>query len=109
MTLAGALCWLGVGLWLLTDAARARRFGPSTPSLTPGWSRTLRLLGTGLIIAAVVPLGRDLGAALAFATLLVLAMTVSSLAVVLFPLRPRWYAASLPVALLIALATGVWG
>jgi hypothetical protein len=109
MTLAGCLCWIGVGLWLLSDAARTRRLGSMAPSLTPSGSRALRLLGGTLILGAAVPLGRELGAALAVAALLVLAMTVSSLAVVLFPLRPRGYAASLPVALLIALATGIWG
>ena len=108
MTLAGCLCWLGVGLWLLSDAARARRLGPTAPSLTPSRSRALRLLGSLLVLGAAVPLGRDLGAALTVAALLVLAMTVLSLAV-LFPLRPRGYAASLPVALPIAIATGIWG
>jgi hypothetical protein len=108
MTLAGCLCWLGVGLWLLSDAARARRLGPTAPSLTPSRSRALRLLGSMLVLGAAVPLGRDLGAALTVAALLVLAMTVLSLAVVLFPLRPRGYVASLPVALLIAIATRIW-
>jgi hypothetical protein len=109
LTLAGCLCWLGVGLWLLSDAARARRLGPTAPRLTPAGSRALRLLGGMLVLGAAVPLGRDLGAALAVAALLVLAMTVLSLAVVLFPLRPREYAASLPMALLLAIATGIWG
>jgi hypothetical protein len=109
MILAGCLCWLGVGLWLLSDARRTRRLGPTAPSLTPSWSRALRLLGGMLVLGAAGPLGRDLGAALAVAALLVLAMTVLSLAVVLFPLRPRGYAASLPVALLVAMATGLWG
>jgi hypothetical protein len=109
MTLAGCLCWLGIGLWLLSDAARARRLGLTAPRLTPPGSLALRLLGSVLVLGAAVPLGRELGAALAVAVLLVLAMTVSSVAVVLFPLRPRGYAASLPVALLIAVATGFWG
>jgi hypothetical protein len=107
ITLASALCWLGVGLWLLADAARMRRLAALRRPAAA--ARALRISGGVLILAAVVPLVRDLGAPLGVAAMLVLAMTVLSLAVVVFPLRPRWYAATLPVALVIALASVICG
>jgi hypothetical protein len=107
MTQASALCWLGVGLWLLADSRRLHRL--AALQLSPPSAGALRGAGCLLVLGASVPLVQALGAPLAVAALLVLAMAVLSLAVVLFPLRPRWYALSLPVALVIALATGVWG
>jgi hypothetical protein len=107
MTLASALCWLGVGLWLLADAARVRRL--AALSLTAAPASALRISGGVLLLGAVVPLERELGAPLAVVALLVIAMAALSLAAVMFPLRPRWYVATLPAALVIALATAVWG
>jgi len=112
--MAAALCWLGVGLWLLAHPPRAARALPASApaalarlrALTPARARALRLLGIALLLAASLPLSRELGAALAGVGLIVLAMTALSLAVILFPLRPRLYAASLPVALLAAAAAG---
>jgi hypothetical protein len=102
LTLAAALCWLGAGLWLLADGARLRRL--AAVPLTRAGALGLRLSGGGLVLGAGVALERELGAALATVALLVLTMAALSLAVLLFPLRPRWYAASLPMALAFTLA-----
>ena len=106
MTHALALCWLGIGLWLLADATRANRVAPVP--VTPTRARLLRTAGGLLIAAAAAPLARELGIALGLTALLVLAMAALSVAVVLFPVRPRWYAASLPLALLLALVSLPW-
>jgi hypothetical protein len=113
MTAAAASCWLGVGLWLLADSARALRLRPplvaAAFALTRGWVRALRGAGGALVLGAGLQLIRELGLALAAPALLVLAMAVLSLAVLIYPLRPRWYAASLPLALAVAIVSGVWG
>jgi hypothetical protein len=102
LTLALASCWLGVGLWLLADEARLRRL--SAVSLSRAGALALRLSGGGLVLGAGIALERTLGGALATPALLVLTMAALSLAVLMFPLWPRWYAASLPMALALALA-----
>lgn len=106
VTYAVACCWLAVGLWLLADAGRGRRVVPI--ALAVGARRALRAGGLLLVAAAAVPLVRELGPALALTALLLVLMAALSVAVLCFPLRPRWYALSLPLALLLALATGPW-
>ena len=106
VTHAVACSWLAVGLWLLADAGRLRRVVPM--ALGGGGRRGLHAVALGLLVAGALPLVREQGTALALTSLLLLVMAALSVAVLCFPLRPRWYALSLPVALLLALATGPW-
>ena len=108
MLMAAALCWLGVGLWLLAHPARAARALPRSVLVTAP-ARAVRCIGIALLLAAGLPLARELGAGLGAVGLLALWMTALSVAVILFPLSPRGYAASLPLALFVALAAGALG
>jgi hypothetical protein len=99
---AVALCWLGIGLWVLANGARrARVTGRAAGSAGALGARLLSLV---LVGAAGAPLVSGLGIGFGGVALLLLAMSAASLAVVSFSLWPRAYAASLPVAALVAIA-----
>jgi uncharacterized protein DUF3325 len=103
MALSFSLCWLATGLWVLADTRRAQRVGMKIDGPR---SRLLRGLGCALLVGALLPLLQREGVALGGVTLLLVLMAVLSLAVLLFPLRPRWYLASL--ALTGAVAVSAW-
>ncbi|MEY4547684.1 MAG: hypothetical protein RL685_3879 [Pseudomonadota bacterium] len=96
MLLSLSLCWLGTGAWLLADTRRLQRLWPLEPSSQR--SSSLRALGLALLLLAAAPLVRREGLALGSVALLLVLMTTLSLAVLLFPLRPRWYAVTLALA-----------
>jgi hypothetical protein len=103
-----ALTWLATGMILLADDGRRRALGDWR------WPRqsdkALRLVALGLAWAAARALGPALPAALVLPALALLAMVTFSTAVLLWPLAPRGYAASLPLsALALALAPLVAG
>jgi hypothetical protein len=106
MLLSLSLCWLGTGAWLFADPRSGQRLRPLQPlwllrpllQPSPRRSLGLRALGLALLLPAAAPLVRQEGLALGSVTLLLILMTTLSLAVLLFPLRPRWYAASLALA-----------
>lgn len=106
MLLSLSLCWLGTGAWLFADPRRVQRVWPPPAIFQPSPRRSLllRALGLALLILAATPLVRQQGLALGGVALLLVLMTTLSIAVLLFPLRPRWYAASL--ALAVALGVG---
>ena len=106
MTLSFSLCWLATGLWVLADARRAQRAGLQVDGLR---ARLLRGLGCALLAGAVLPLLRSEGAALGSVALLVELMAALSLAVLVFPLRPRWYVASLALSSLVAVSSWASG
>ena len=99
--LALSSSWLGVGLWLLADARRAQRVAPLR--LTAVHSGLLRGLGAAVLLWCLVPLSRDQGGALGAVAWLLSVATALSVAVLTFPLRPRWYAASIGLAAATAL------
>jgi hypothetical protein len=100
MTLSFSLCWLAIGLWVLAEPRRARRAGLSVDGRR---ARLLRCLAGALLAGAALPLLQQ-GAALGSVALLLLLTAVLSLAVLAFPLRPRWYLASLALASLVAVS-----
>lgn len=106
MTLCFSLCWLATGLWLLADPRRAQRAGLEVDERR---SRLSRCLACPLLAGAALPLLQREGAALGSVVLLVVLMAVLSLAVLAFPLRPRWYLASLALSSLVALSAWVIG
>jgi hypothetical protein len=101
MTLSFSLCWLATGLWVLADARRAQRAGVSVGGSR---SRLLRGLACALLASAALPLLQQEGAALGSVALLLVLAAVLSLAVLAFPLRPRWYLASLALSGLVAVS-----
>jgi hypothetical protein len=101
VTLTSSLCWLGTGLWLLADQKRLRRVWAL--SLQPWQARLLRWLAAALVLVSALPLVSAQGAALASVAALLALMAALSVAVLLFPLRPRWYAASVAGAGLVVL------
>ncbi|HKO94461.1 MAG TPA: hypothetical protein VJU61_25080 [Polyangiaceae bacterium] len=103
--LALSLCWLGTGLWVLADGARAKRVAPLQLTVVHGW--LLRALGTLVLLACMLPLFGEEGVALGAVAWLLLLATALSFAVLAFPLRPRLYVASLGVAAVTALAAAV--
>jgi len=105
--LALSSSWLGIGLWVLADAARAQRVAPLRLTATHGW--LLRGLGMGVLLGCLLPLSREEGGALGAVAWLLALATSLSVAVLVFPLRPRWYALSLGVAAATALALAVFG
>jgi hypothetical protein len=105
--LALSLSWLGTGLWVLADAARVQRVAPLRLTTTHGW--LLRGLGTAVLLFCLVPLSRETGGALGVVAWLLALTTALSVAVLTFPLRPRWYAASIGLAAATALALVMFG
>jgi hypothetical protein len=109
-TAAFALCWLGIGLWVVSDGARRARVTGRAEGSAGAVIRRLtlvsRLLSLALLAFEATQLTPRLGIGFAAVALLLLAATAGSLTVVVFALWPRAYAASLPVAALVALATG---
>lgn len=106
MLLSLCLCWLGSGAWLLADPRRLQRLRPLRPLPSSALSSLgLRVLGFALLLLAAAPLIRREGVALGSVALLLVLMTTLSLAVLLFPLRPRWYALSLALAAALGVAT----
>lgn len=110
MTLSFSLCWLATGLWVLADARRAQRVGLFLDRAPVGGlrSRLLRGVACALLAGAALPLLRQ-GAALGSVALLLVLMAVLSLAVLVFPLRPRWYLASLALSGLVAVSAWAIG
>jgi hypothetical protein len=104
MVLALSLCWLGTGLCVLADAERARRVW-RRPWSEGARTWLQRWLGAALVLASALPLVQREGGALGVVALLVTLMAVLSGAVLLFPLRPRWYAASVALSGCFALAS----
>jgi hypothetical protein len=99
--------WLGIGLWLLADATRAQRVAPLRLTAARSW--LLRGLGTAVLLWCLVPLSHQEGAALGVVTWLLVLATALSVAVLTFPLWPRWYAVSVGLAAATALALAVCG
>jgi hypothetical protein len=104
MTLSFSLCWLATGLWVLADPRRAQRAGLPVHGLGVAGlaGRLLRGLACALLACAALPLLRREGVALGSVALLLVLTAVLSLAVLAFPLRPRWYLASLALSGLVA-------
>ena len=111
MALSFSLCWLATGLWVLADARRAQRVGLWVDELCVDGprSRFMRGLACALLAGAALPLLRREGVALGSVALLVLLMAVLSVAVLVFPLRPRWYLASLALSSLVAVSSWAIG
>ena len=105
MILALSSSWLGVGLWLLADPRRAQRVAPLRLTAAHRW--LLRGLGTAALLCCLVSLSRQEGGALGVVAWLLAVATALSVAVLTFPLRPRWYAASIGLAAATALALAV--
>lgn len=105
--LALSSSWLGVGLWVLADAARAQRVAPLR--LTPAQRWLLRGLGTAALLGCLGSLSRQEGGALGTVAWLLVLATALSIAVLLFALRPRWYAASVALAAAAALVLAAFG
>lgn len=106
MTLSFSLCWLATGLWVLAEPRRAQRAGLSVDGLR---ARVLRGLAVVLLVSAALPLLQREGAALGSVALLLVLTAVLSLAVLAFPLRPRWYLASLALSSLVAVSAWAIG
>ena len=106
MALSFSLCWLATGLWVLADARRGQRVGLCVDGRR---SRLARGLACVLLASAALPLLRREGVALGSVALLVLLMAVLSVAVLVFPLRPRWYLASLALSSLVAVSSWAIG
>lgn len=101
MIVAACLSWLGIGLLWLTDAARATRvLGFALLARSPWVLRSFALVA---FAASPWAARAEARGALVLVAALVAAMAASSVAALLAPLRPRWYAASIPVAALLAL------
>jgi hypothetical protein len=100
LTQGFALCWVGIGVWVLCDGVRLRRV--TRRAWSPARTRGGRLLSVALLAVAAALLIERLGSGLGGVTLLLLAAVAASLAVVLFSLWPRAYAVSLPLAALVA-------
>jgi hypothetical protein len=100
MALSFSLCWVGIALIVLAAPERLRAVLPLEPSRLA--SRVMRLLGSLGVLLAVFALAPETGSALAVVGTLVSVMTVASLSALLVPLRPRLYAASVPVVALAA-------
>jgi hypothetical protein len=98
------LCWLGIGLFMLSRPQRTSRVFPRSPG-----ARGLMLARLGAwtaLLGAAATVMRESPSALGFVTLLLGLMAALSVAVLVFPLRPRLYAASLPMVGLVAV--GAW-
>jgi len=100
MMLALSLAWLGVGLLVLANPERAQRALACKPGPVLAW--LTRTMGAGLLALAAWPLACETSTALSVVALLLAAMALSSLAALLLPLRPRLYAASMPLSALTA-------
>jgi cbb3-type cytochrome oxidase subunit 3 len=111
MTLSFSLCWLATGLWVLADARRAQRAGLflNRAHVERLRSRLLRGLACALLAGALLPLLQQEGAALGSVAWLLVLMAVLSLAVLMFPLRPRWYLASVALSGLVAVSAWAIG
>lgn len=106
MTLPFSLCWLAIGFWVLADQRRAQRVGLSMDRLR---SRIARGLAGVLLVGAALPLVHGEGAALGSVALLLVSTAALSLAVLAFPLRPRWYLASLALSSVVAVSSWALG
>jgi hypothetical protein len=104
MLVAFSLCWLGIGLWVLADPGRMQRALALAPSSLR--SAAARLAGTGALALAAWSLAFPVS--LVVVVLLILFMTTLTMAVLLFPLRPRIYALTLPLAALVAAVARVF-
>jgi hypothetical protein len=100
---AASSCWLGVGL-LVLGAPRSVRQGAS---VVPVRARLQRAAGLAALVVGVVPLGAELGCALALVTCLLASMATASLAVLLLPLWPRFYLASVCSSAALAVAAAL--
>jgi hypothetical protein len=111
MTLSFSLCWLATGLWVLADARRAQRAGlaPVRRGLAQRRGRLLRGGACLLLAGAALPLLQRDGIALGGVSLLLVLSAVLSLSVLAFPLRPRWYLASLALSSLVAASASAIG
>src|SRR3954464_6299692 len=111
MALSFSLCWLATGLWVLADTRRARRAGlcVDRPCVDGLRSQLMRGLACVLLACAALPLLQREGVALGSVALLVVLMAVLSVAVLVFPLHPRWYLASLALSSLVAVSSWVVG
>jgi hypothetical protein len=100
MISALSLGWLGIGLLVLTSPQRAPQLLSREPGRPIVW--LARTLGAGLLVPSAWPLAAASGTALRLVAMLVATMAMTSLAVLLVPLRPRLYAASVVGAALTA-------
>ena len=103
MLLSASLAWLGIGLLVLADPGRARQLLRLEPRAVLRW--LARLTGAGLLLLSAWPLAPAPGGALTLVTLLLVAMTMASSAVLLMPLRPRLYLLTLPFSAACAILT----
>jgi hypothetical protein len=101
-----AFAWLAVGLLVLAEPARAQRVLAWRASGVGSW--LLRGLGTAALVIGAWLLVPRCGNVLAVAGMLLVAMACASIAVLLVPLRPRLYAATVAAAGLVALAAVLW-
>lgn len=103
MLLSISLAWLGSGLLLLANPRRARQLLGLEPGALLGW--LARLSGAGLLVLSAWPLAPAPGGALTLVTLLLIAMSMASGAVLLMPLRPRLYLLTLSISAACAILT----
>src|SRR4051812_25438545 len=96
-------CWLGVGLLALDTPRSVRR----ATSVVPALGSLQRTAGLAALLTAVVPLGSELGYALALVACSLLSMATMSLAVLLLPLWPRIYLASVCSSAALAVTAAV--
>jgi hypothetical protein len=99
VTIALLWCWLGVGMMVFADARRASR----VTKMLAGHGVAMRFGAPGVFALAGFWVARDLGVALGIVVLLLEITAAMSAAVLLFALRPRAYAATLPAAAISAL------
>lgn len=102
MISAGVLSWFGVGLFFFASAPRLWQTLRAEIPNAARWA--LRVFGFAALLASVRAIESEAPGALAFVGALLAVMASSSVAALLAPLRPRLYAASVPLAALFAAA-----
>jgi hypothetical protein len=100
MLLSTSLAWLGIGLLVLANPERARRALGLGPSPILAW--LLRCAGAGLLAVSGSPIAPEAGGALTVVSALLVAMALASISVLVVPLRPRYYALTLPLCAVVA-------
>ncbi len=101
MIQVGCWCWFGIGLLLFESTAGRSKPRRRLPQAAR-WS--LRAFGLAALAASAWAFDRETRGPLALVGALLALMAVSSVAALLAPLRPRLYAATIPLAALLAAA-----
>jgi hypothetical protein len=101
---AVSACWLGIGLLAFEAQGSTRQAARETSVRGATW--LWRAVGLAALLAPVVPLSAELGGALALAACLLASMAAASLAVLLAPLWPRHYRASVWASAALTIVAG---